>query len=301
MTMDRNLLCIGLGYSASAYAAAYGHRFSRINGTVRSTAKQQKLATTAGAPVTGFVFDGQSPRELAAAMPHGADWLVSAPPAETATVARAVLDSDPTRNLLPRSVVYLSSLSVYGDYRGAWIDETAALLPTSERGRERIAAETAWLDFGRDAGCLVTILRLAGIYGPGRNALVSIARGQARRIIKPNQVFNRIHVADIATMIDASFALGAAGIFNGADDEPSPPQDVIAYAAQLLGQPAPPDESFADVAAAMSPMARSFYGECKRASNRKIKSALGLTLRYPNYRSGLDALYAAGDHESRGG
>ncbi|OYX79272.1 MAG: hypothetical protein B7Y77_02100 [Bradyrhizobium sp. 35-63-5] len=223
MTLHRNLLCIGLGYSASAYAAAYGHRFARINGTVRSPAKQETLAI-AGAPISGFVFGGQSSRELLAAMPNGADWLVSAPPAETATIARAVLDTDTARSLLPRSVVYLSSLSVYGDYRGAWIDESAALRPTSERGRERIAAEKAWLDFGKDAQRPVTILRLAGIYGPGRNALVSVARGQARRIVKPDQVFNRIHVADIAAMIDAAFTLSAAGVFNGADDEPSPPR-----------------------------------------------------------------------------
>ncbi|MBI1200981.1 MAG: NAD-dependent epimerase/dehydratase family protein [Rhodopseudomonas sp.] len=300
MTLDRNLFCIGLGYSASTYATAYGHRFARINGTVRSMARQKALAI-ADAPVTGFVFGGQSTHELMAAMPVGADWLVSAPPAQTATIARAVLDTDTTRALSPRAVVYLSSLSVYGDYGGAWIDETAALRPTSERGQDRIAAENAWLDFGRAVECPVTILRLAGIYGPGRNALVSVVRGQARRIVKPNQVFNRIHVADIAAMIDAAFTLGAAGIFNGADDEPSPPQDVIAYAAQLLGLPAPPEEAFNDVAATMSPMARSFYDECKRASNRKIKSELRLTLQYPNYRAGLDALYAADDHERHTG
>ena len=140
-----------------------------------------------------------------------------------------------------RSIVYLSTVGVYGDHGGAWVDETTPPQPASARGRERLAAEQAWQEFGARRGIPVAILRLAGIYGPGRNALVQIARGEARRIVKPGQVFNRIHVADIAQAIDAAFARAASGIFNVADDEPTPPGDPIAFAAQLLGVAPPPE------------------------------------------------------------
>jgi nucleoside-diphosphate-sugar epimerase len=197
------------------------------------------------------------------------------------------------------TVVYLSSISVYGDHGGADVDETAALLPRSERSRERIAAEDAWRDFGRATGNPVAILRLAGIYGPGRNALVTVAQGHARRIVKPGQVFNRIHVADIAQAIQAAFARKAEGAFNVTDDEPAPPQDVIAYAATLLGQPLPPEISFDDARASMSPMAQSFYAENKRALNHRMKRELAVKLLYPHYRAGLDALLAARDYDVR--
>ena len=165
---------------------------------------------------------------------------------------------------------------------------------TPARSRERLAAERAWQDFGARHGIAVAILRLAGIYGPGQNALVQIARGKARRIVKPGQIFNRIHVGDIAQAIDAAFARMASGIFNVADDEPSPPGDPIAFAAQLMGREPPPEIAFADAAPSMSPMALSFWQECRRVKNDKLKRELGVALRYPTYREGLSALFAEG-------
>ncbi len=295
----QRLFCIGLGYSATAYIEAFGGRFELICGSVQTAAKQKAVAESGigGRSVASFVFDGRASDELTQAMRTSTYILVSAPPANTANMALAAFNAGGGQ--APLSVVYLSSLGVYGDHGGAEIDETAPLIPSAGRGHERIAAEKAWLEFGRATGSPVAILRLAGIYGPGRNALVSVANGQARRIVKPGQVFNRIHVADIAQMIDAAFARRASGFYNGTDDEPAPPQDVIAYAAHLLGKTPPPEEPFDAAKTTMSPMAQSFYAECKRASNRKAKAELGLTLRYPNYRVGLDALFATGDHEGR--
>ena len=146
---------------------------------------------------------------------------------------------------------------------------------------------------GARSGAAVAILRLAGIYGPGRNALLQIERGDARRIVKPGQVFNRIHVTDIAQAIDAAFTRKAAGIFNVADDEPGPPEDPIVFAAELLGRDPPPQITFADAAPSMSPMALSFWQECRRVRNDKLKRELGVTLLYPTYREGLRALFAA--------
>ncbi|MDP2412219.1 MAG: NAD-dependent epimerase/dehydratase family protein [Pseudolabrys sp.] len=283
---------MGLGYSAAAYIGGFGERIGRVSGTVRSEAKRQALAARG---IDAFVFDGQPHPGVTEAIRAADAILVSAPPAELAATTAAMLAPGQTP-----AVVYLSSLSVYGDHGGAEIDEDAALKATSVRGRERIAAEEAWRQFGRASGCPVAILRLAGIYGPGRNALITVAKGEARRIVKPGQVFNRIHVADIAQAIAAAFERRADGVFNGADDEPAPPQDVIAYAANLLGVPPPPEMPFEEAKRTMSPMARSFYAESKRALNRRLKTGLGVTLRYPTYREGLDALFAARDHESSG-
>ncbi len=286
----QNVFCLGLGYSAHSFVAAYGDRIGRIAGSVRSASKRQMLADRG---VDAFVFDGQPHPGVTDAIRAADALLVSAPPAELAAATAAMLTPGQTP-----AVVYLSSLSVYGDHGGAEIDEDAALKATSVRGRERIASEEAWRQFGRDTGSPVAILRLAGIYGPGRNALNTVAKGEARRIVKPGQVFNRIHVADIAQAIAAAFERRADGVFNGADDEPAPPQDVIAYAANLLGVAPPPEIPFAEAERTMSPMARSFYAESKRALNRRLKSGLGVTLRYPTYREGLDALFAARDHEN---
>ncbi len=189
---------------------------------------------------------------------------------------------------------YLSTIGVYGDHGGAWIDEATPPKPVSDRSKERLAAENAWLDLGARSGKAVHIFRIAGIYGPGRNALKNLADGTAKRIVKPGQVFNRIHVADIAAVLMASIERPRAGaIYNLADDEPAPAQDVVAYAAGLAGVPPPPEVPFAEVR--LGPMAASFYGESKRASNRLIKDELGVRLRYPTYREGLQALRAAGE------
>ena len=181
---------------------------------------------------------------------------------------------------------YLSTIGVYGDRGGGWVDETTPPEPVSARSRERLAAEHAWLALGARSGRPVHVFRLAGIYGPGRNALRNLADGTAKRIVKPGQVFNRIHVDDIAAVLIASLARPRAGaIYNLADDEPAPAPDVVAYAAGLAGVPPPPEIPFAE--AALGPMAASFYGESKRVANRLIKDELGVGLRHPTYREGL--------------
>jgi nucleoside-diphosphate-sugar epimerase len=185
-------------------------------------------------------------------------------------------------------IAYLSTTGVYGDHGGGWVTEESPLAPNTERGARRLAAERQWLALPQPAH----LFRLAGIYGPGRNQLLTVVDGTARRIIKPGQVFSRIHVDDIAATLEASIASPNPGrAYNVCDDEPCPPQDVVAYAAKLLGKPVPPDIAFVD--AALSPMARSFYADSKRVSNRRIREELGVKLLYPTYREGLKALAAA--------
>jgi nucleoside-diphosphate-sugar epimerase len=182
-------------------------------------------------------------------------------------------------------VGYLSTTGVYGDTGGATVDETAPLRPTGERGRRRVAAEAAWLS----SGLAVHVFRLAGIYGPGRNALEQVRAGTARRVHRPGHVFSRIHVEDIATVLEASMAQPNPGaIYNVCDDEPAEPAEVVAEAARLLGRDEPPLVPFAD--AELSPMARSFWDDNRRVSNERIKRELGVRLAYPTYRDGLAAL-----------
>ena len=186
---------------------------------------------------------------------------------------------------------YLSTVGVYGDHKGAWVDETMSLHPVSARSVERVEAEEAWLSIGDKLGIPVAVLRLAGIYGPGRNAFCNIERGTARRLIKKNQVFNRIRVEDIAGATRFLADNRRGGVFNVTDDEPGPPQDVIAEAARLMGVEPPPEQPFET--AELSPMARSFYGENKRVSNRRLR-AEGFDFQYPNYRMSLKELWSSG-------
>ena len=192
-----------------------------------------------------------------------------------------------------RWVGYLSTTAVYGDHQGGWVDENTPLSPASERGRWRVEAEQAWQDFAYESSLPLHIFRLAGIYGPGRGPFAKLRAGTARRIIKPGQVFSRIHVEDLARVLAASMAKPRhdairGAIYNVCDDDPAPPQDVIAHAAHLMGLPVPEGEPFET--ASMSPMVRSFYGESKRVSNARMKAELGITLRYPDYESGLKSL-----------
>jgi nucleoside-diphosphate-sugar epimerase len=187
-------------------------------------------------------------------------------------------------------VGYLSTTGVYGDRQGGWVDEESAREPVSERGRWRVAAEDAWLA----SGLPVHLFRLPGIYGPGRSAFERLREGTAQRVVKPGQIFSRIHVDDIAAALRASIARPAPGrAYNLADDEPAPPQDVVAFAAGLLGVAVPPEVPIE--AAGLSPMARSFYAESKRVSNRRMKQELRVTLAYPDYRAGLRAIHAQGE------
>ena len=294
------LFCFGLGYSAQHYIAEFGGGFERIAGTVTTREKAAAIASAGigGHKVEAFVFDGGEPSpQITAAVMDTTALLVSVPPAERDPVLAQFADTIAGAPQL-QTIVYLSTIGVYGDHGGAWVDETTPAAPVSGRSRERLAAEDEWAALGARGGKPIAILRLAGIYGPGQNALVQVARGAAKRIDKPGQVFNRIHVADIAQAIDAAFGQRADGIFNVTDDEPAPQGVPIAFAAELLGVAPPPEIPFAQAAKSMSPMALSFYGESKRVRNDKLKRELGVRLRYPNYREGLRALFGSGEGRS---
>jgi len=282
------LLCFGFGYTARHYVAHYGARYRRVIATVRGATR------SLGARVDMCRFDGVTAcASLVAALADADVILVSIPPTERCDPVLAACAGTLARAPVRRGIVYLSSVGVYGDHDGAVVDEMTPPRPTSARSRARLAAETAWLKLGQESGRPVGVLRLAGIYGPGRNALVQVAGGGARAILKAGQVFNRIHVADIAQSIDA--ALTHQGVFNVADDEPSPPQDVLGFAAALLGRPPPPQIPWADAAASLTPLARSFYEENRRVANARLKATLAVRLQYPTYRDGLRALFAAGE------
>jgi nucleoside-diphosphate-sugar epimerase len=282
-----NLFCFGIGHSAETLVRLHGAQYRSIAGTVRTLDKADRLQTEG---VEAIVYaGGAAGRHVAAALEDAEALLVSAAPDEMGDPMlrqlRAELDA--AENL--RAVVYLSTVGVYGDHGGAWIDETAAVNPSTERGRRRVAAEEAWTAYGVARGITVQIHRLAGIYGPRSNAVADIRAGVARRIVKPGQVFNRIHVEDIAGAAHAGFArTDISGPINVCDDEPCPPQDVVAYAAGLLGVQPPAEVPFEQ--AVLSEMARSFYSESKRCRNDRLKTALGYRLRYPTYREGLAAL-----------
>lgn len=287
------LVCFGFGYCAEHFVTEFGSKFECVIGTVRRAERAGILNAYRAGAVRAVVFDGvQTTAELNGAIAAADYALISIPPDAggdpvLAACGRALAER---RNL--RAVVYLSTVGVYGDHGGGWVDEQTPPAPRSERSRWRVAAEQAWQQFGAQQGVPVAALRLAGIYGPGQNALLALARGKARRIVKPGQVFNRIHVGDIAQAIEAAFARRASGVFNVADDEPSPPADPIVFAAQLMGRAPPAEIPFAQSAPSMSEMALSFWQECRRVRNAKLKRDLGVTPRYPTYREGLQALFA---------
>lgn len=290
-----NLICFGLGYCAEHFIAAFGERFTRIAGTVRSAERAAVLNNVLPGRLQALLFDGTAATaELNAAIARADCALVSVPPGADGDPVLACAGAALTQAPRLRAIVYLSTVGVYGDHGGAWVDEDTPPQPRAARSRHRLVAEQAWRELGARSGIAVAILRLAGIYGPGQNALVRVARGDARRIVKPGQVFNHIHVADIAQAIAAAFAQNASGIFNVADDEPSPQGEPLAFAAELLRRDPPPEVTFETAAASMSPMAQSFWQDCRRVRNDKLKRALGVGLLYPTYREGLRALLAAG-------
>ena len=287
-----NILILGLGYSAGFFARAALARGWEVTGTVRSA---EKAAALSREGIRALVFGGFAVSSaLAKAVAEADAVLVSVQPAEDGDPAlgplRAALMAAP--NL--RWIGYLSTIGVYGDQDGAWIDEDTPPAPTNARTRQRVEIEEAWLQLGRDSGKPVQIFRLSGIYGPGRNAITKLRAGTANRLIKPGQVFNRIHVDDIAGVLMASLAQPRNGaIYNVTDDEPGPPQDVITFAAELTGLEPPPEIPFEQ--ARLSPMAASFYGESKRVSNALVKREFGYAFRYPTYREALRALAKAGE------
>ena len=281
-----HLFCFGLGYSALALVKTLANRGWTVAGTVRSENKAQALR---GEGIDAHLFDGTAPLTGAARLLGRATHILASVPPDDAGDPVVRHHASDIADAQPGWLGYLSTTGVYGNHDGDWVDETTPLTPSGVRGRRRQAAEQAWMDLYAQAGVPVHLFRLAGIYGPGRNAVVSLRTGSARRIVKPGQVFSRIHVADIVQVIAASMARPAPGrAYNVCDDEPAPPQDLIAHAADLTGLPAPPETPFD--AADLSPMARSFYADNKRVRNDRIKTELGVTLAYPTYREGLAAL-----------
>ena len=279
--MTGTLLSFGHGYSARALAARLVPQGWRVIGTTRSAEKAADISDTGVEPL---VWPGTDISEALAQADH---LLVSAAPGPDGDPVLDALGEDIAK-AAPRLkwVGYLSTTGVYGYHGGAWVDENTPLTPATRRGQARVEAEAAWRAIPE---LPLHIFRLAGIYGPGRGPFAKVRKGTARRIIKPGQVFSRIHVEDIAQALALSIANPDPGaIYNLCDDDPAPPQDVIGHAAELLGLPLPPEEAFES--AEMSPMARSFYAESKKVRNDHVKTALGWRPTYPDYRTGLAAM-----------
>ena len=290
--MSGNVLFVfGLGFSARALAARLTCEGWEVRGTTRGA--ESALALTDVGHTT-YTFDGVTPlANFSEALEGVTHLLVSVPPgADGDPVLRHHSTEIAACAEKIKWVGYLSTTGVYGDRAGDWVDEKSPLDPATERGARRVAAEAGWCDLWRDHELPVHLFRLAGIYGPGRNVLDTVRQGKARRIVKPDQVFSRIHVDDIAAVLTASIARPNPGAaYNVCDDDPTPPQDVVVHACELLGVAPPPEIAFED--AELSEMARSFYAESKRVSNTRIKEELGVELIYPDYRVGLAALLAA--------
>ena len=292
--MNERYFLFGAGYSALAFARLLEGR--PVAGTTRSP---DRFAALEAAGVEPLLFDGaalsHAVRERLAETTHV---VVSAAPTAAGDPVLGTA-AETIRTAMPalRWIGYLSTVGVYGDHGGAWVDEGSDCRPVSPRSRERLDAERAWQALGAERGVPVAVLRLSGIYGPGQNALANLAAGTARRLVKPGQVFNRIHVDDIAGALRHLAATDLGGVFNVTDDEPAPAQDVVLFAAGLMGVAPPPEIPFE--AAQLSPMARSFYEENKRVANRRLK-ATGFVFRHPDYRSALTAMWQSGEWRGNG-
>jgi dTDP-4-dehydrorhamnose reductase len=281
------LVAFGLGFSAEALARRLAAQGWTIAGTARDEDKIERLST-AGYAMTRFAGEPGNP-EVPTLLAGTTHLLLSIPPRGGGDPVLEHYAQDIAKLPSLAWIGYLSTVGVYGDQAGGIVDESTQPAPNNERTQARVDAERAWLALGEEIGCPVQVFRLAGIYGPGRSAFDKLKAGTARRIVKPDQVFNRIHVEDIAATLEASMAHPNAGaIYNVADDEAAPPDEVVAYAAALAGLPPPPEVPFEE--AELSPMARSFYGNNRRVANARIKSELGVVLAYPTYREGLVAL-----------
>ena len=281
--MTGTLLSIGHGYSAQALADRLLPARWQIIGTTRSAENAKSLAARGIEPL---IWPGaplpvaRATHLLSSVAPRAGDPVIEAIGAELAQA----------RHL--QWVGYLSTVGVYGDHGGGWVDENTPPDSPSERAVARVRAETAWQEVCARAGVRLHIFRLAGIYGPGRGPFEKLRSGRAQRVIKPNQYFSRIHYDDIGQALELAIHSNVGPrIFNLCDDHPAPPQDVLEHAAHLLGIAPPPEVSFED--ADLSPMARSFYADSKRVRNDRIKRELGLQLRYPDHQSGLAAILKA--------
>ena len=263
------LFCFGYGYSAEALARKLSARVAEVAGTRTNP----EVSPEAGAVLAAYRGDGSS-ADVRSLLPGTTHLLISIPPNLEGDAVLRDFAGDIAALPDLAWVGYLSTVGVYGDTDGAWVDETSPVRPLTERSLRRAEAEQAWLDLGASTGRRVEVFRLAGIYGPGRSVLDNLRAGTARRIVKPGQVFNRIHVDDIARVLAAAIDNDTGHrVFNVSDDEPAPPEDVVAYAAELLGLPVP--ETVAFEAAGLPGIAASFWSECKRVRNHRIRRDLG--------------------------
>lgn len=290
MTDSKTILIFGAGYSGKAYGKLAVKSGAQVYGTTRSADSAANL-TALG--ITPLIFNGETIKEeLRAIIGQATELVISIAPDEDGDpVLRAAKEHLSSADNL-NWIAYLSTVGVYGNHDGAWVDEKTICKPVSNRSVQRAAAENEWLEFAKAKSLPLSILRLSGIYGPGRNALKNMVEGKARRLVKPGQVFNRIHVSDIARSLSFLSDKKADGIFNITDNLPSPPQDVVEYAASVTKIDAPEPIDFDT--ATLSPMARSFYGENKRVSNAKIKS-IGYQFSYPDYRYALTKMWSDDD------
>lgn len=279
-----NLFCFGLGFTARALAKKIIAQEWGVSGTCRSIEKKDSDFTV-------FPFDGtNTTNEIDEALSKATHLLVSIPPQLSGDVVLQLFGSKIAECENLKWIGYISSTGVYGDTQGDWVDESSPLQPETELNGRRVEAENQWLTMAKQNGLPVMVFRCVAIYGPGRNLILSVQKGRARRIEKPGLVFSRIHVEDLAQVLEASIKNPKPGeIYNVSDDHPSPPSEAVEYACKLLGVEPPPLIPFES--AELSEIARGFYLTCKRVSNKKIKEELGVKLKYPNYRSGLDALF----------
>ena len=289
MTDNKTLFCFGMGFAGGTLGRLLLGNGWRVIGTARDEVGCEGLKK---AGFEACLFTGEEPGEGAIELLAKASHVLNSVPPAASDPVLAHHGDDLKKCTNLQWFGLLSTVGVYGEHHGGWVDEDTKPAPIAPRSKERLKAEQDWQAFFADMAIDPHIFRLPGIYGPRRNQLEAIRRGKARRLIKQGQVFNRVHVDDIAQTLHASMLAPDAGhLFNISDDEPAPPQDVVSYACDLLGIEPPPEVSFEE--ADLSPMARSFYGECKRVRNDRIKRTLGVTLKYPTYREGLQALSVA--------
>jgi len=282
------LFIFGMGYTARAFGRAMAD-VAWMGGTTRTAERVERLAAR---HFRARIFDGDTvDPAIAGDLREATHIVVSIPPGESDPVLTHFAEAIAAAPDL-KWIGYLSTVGVYGNYGGAWVSEATTPHPKQERSVARLKAEREWRKLALDRNTPLATFRIAGIYGPTRNAFVNLAEGKAHRVVKPGQVFNRIHVDDIATALVAAIDKTADGTFNLADDEPAPPQDVVAFAANLMAVAPPPEVPFAE--ADLSPMARSFYADNRRVENRRMKQDLGIVLKYPTYRDGLTALWRDG-------
>ena len=291
----KQLFIFGAGFTAQHYIKKHANQFEKIFGTTRNLDKADVLKNLGVTPV---LFDGENPDDgLKKNLDETTHLLVSIAPNVASENPENDFDPvlkslrDTIENHMPKlqQIIYLSTVGVYGNHDGEWVDESTICKPVSRRSIARQVAENQWQDLAKKINMPLSILRLSGIYGRGRNTFINIEKNKARRLNKKDQVFNRIHADDIADALSKIIEKKAAGIFNITDDQPAPPQDVVTLACEIMGVTPPVEQDFET--ADLTPMARSFYGENKRVSNQKSKDVLGLEYSYPNYKIALQKIF----------